>query len=64
MIEAAIHQRVICAIFSFMYGRRMLSDGFGFEDIMAKAKRHLGPHSLECGRYVYDLHFMHFELGG
>jgi hypothetical protein len=47
-----------------MYGRRMLSDGFGFEDIMAKAKRHLGPHSLECGRYVYDLHFMHFELGG
>ncbi len=31
---------------------------------MEAANRDLGPHSLECGRYVYDWQFIHIDCAG
>ncbi len=54
----------IWAIFGCIAGRRMLTLGLGWRAIITDAKGALGPHSLEWGMYVYDVHFIHWVEGG
>lgn len=63
-ITAAIQVLVICAKLGSMKVSRMCSDGSGCSIIMVIARRALGPHSLECGRKVCALQFIHFDDNG
>ncbi len=64
IITPAIQVLVICAKLESMKGSRMCSDGSGCSIIIVIARRVLGPHSLECGRKVCALQFIHFDDSG
>ncbi len=62
--DSAIQVLVIWAISGDMRGISILAFGAGCSPIVAKARRVLGPHSLECGQYVMELHVIHLASGG